>query len=56
MFSPKRQNEGIISARLFTPGERKPLAKSKVLSWVAHLTDLINVVVCQEWDKFALNV
>jgi 6-pyruvoyl-tetrahydropterin synthase len=55
--------EGTDSARLFTPGERKVLAKSKVHqgsrardygSWV-DLTDLKNMDVCQEWDKQYFN-
>jgi hypothetical protein len=53
------RGEGTNSARLFTPGERKALAKPKVHqvprardygSWV-DLTDLKNIAVRQEWDK-----
>jgi hypothetical protein len=52
--------EGTHSARLFTPGERNALAKSKVHQWsrardygpwVVLLTDLKNVAACQELDK-----
>jgi hypothetical protein len=52
--------EGTNSPRLFTPGETKALAKCKVHQWPrawvtvsgsvgGHLTDLKNMVVCQEW-------
>ena len=60
----KRRGEGTNSARLFTPGERKAPAKSKVHqgsrardygSWVDLLTDLKNMAVCQEWDKQDFN-
>jgi hypothetical protein len=56
--------EGTNSARLFTPGERNAIAKSKVhqISW-AHgydprvdlLTDLKNMADCQEWDEQDFN-
>ena len=58
-LSPSRRREapceGTNSPRLFTPGERKALAKSKVHqlprardygSWVDLLTDLKNMAVC----------
>ena len=62
VLSPS-QGEGTNSARLFIPGERKALAKSKVHqvprardygSWV-DLTDLKNMAVHQEWDKQDFN-
>ena len=52
--------EGTNSPRLFTPGERNALAKSKVhqIPWVHgydprvdFLTDVKNMAVCQEWNK-----
>ena len=68
--SPSRRREapceGTNSPRLFTPGETKALAKSKVhqssraltndLEWVVILTDLKNIADClQEWDKQDFN-
>jgi hypothetical protein len=61
--SPGPRDEDANSERLFTPGESKALAKSKVRqglwardygSWV-DLTDLKNMAVCQEWDKQDFN-
>jgi hypothetical protein len=59
-FRAYAQGESTNSTRLFTPGERNALAKSKVhqIPW-AHgydprvdlLTDLKNMAVRQEWDK-----
>jgi hypothetical protein len=51
------------SARLFILGEKKALAKSKVVScmvmvygWTSDLLiDLKNMTVCQEWDKQYFN-
>ena len=65
-FQALARGEGTISARLFTPGERDALAKSKVHQrsrawvtnrgwWVVILTDLKNMAVCQEWDKQDFN-
>jgi hypothetical protein len=54
-FRALSRGEGTNSDRLFTPGERKALAKSKVHqlsrardygSWVDLLTDLKNMAVC----------
>jgi hypothetical protein len=54
-FRASARGEGTNSDRLFTPGERKALAKSKVHqlsrardygSWVDLLTDLKNMAVC----------
>ena len=57
--------ESTNSTWLFTPGERRALAKSKVHqwsqardygSWMHLLTDLKNMVVCQEWDNLTEDI
>ena len=63
LYSPSRRREapceGTNSPRLFTPGETKALAESKVhqlsrawvtngVGWVVILTDLKNMADCHE--------
>jgi hypothetical protein len=48
--------EDTNSTRLFTSIRGKEsIRKSKVVSWVDLLTDLKNMVVCQEWNKQDFN-
>jgi hypothetical protein len=45
VLSPSRRREGTNSPRLFTPGETKALAKSKVHQWSRALTNGVEWVV-----------